>query len=100
MVIGIIRIQPYSGLSRFNGFIIPILEKGLASITEREKQIIKEKWVDIRFQKQIDWQPVIWQGSSINLLNRNIPSRSARGPACLAEAECCWGKPLALSLMA
>ena len=28
--------------------LIPILEKILASISEREKQIIKEKWVDIR----------------------------------------------------
>ncbi|MDX2499996.1 MAG: transporter substrate-binding domain-containing protein, partial [Deltaproteobacteria bacterium] len=35
--------------------LIPILEKILASISPREKQIIKEKWVNIRFQKQIDW---------------------------------------------
>jgi two-component system sensor histidine kinase EvgS len=39
--------------------LIPILNKSLASITEREKQIIKEKWVDIRFQKQTDWPLVI-----------------------------------------
>jgi PAS domain S-box-containing protein len=39
--------------------LIPILEKILASITKREKQIIKEKWVNIRFQKQIDWQWLI-----------------------------------------
>jgi len=38
--------------------LIPILEKILASMTQRERQIIKEKWVNIRFQKQIDWQLV------------------------------------------
>jgi len=39
--------------------LIPILEKIIASVTPREKQIIKEKWVNIRFQKQIDWQLII-----------------------------------------
>ena len=39
--------------------LIPILEKGLAAITDREKEIIKDKWVNIRFKKQIDWQMVL-----------------------------------------
>jgi ABC-type amino acid transport substrate-binding protein len=35
--------------------LIPILEKSLASITEREKQIIREKWVNIQFERQVNW---------------------------------------------
>ena len=38
--------------------LVPILEKGLAAITDREKEIIKDKWVNIRFKKQTDWQMV------------------------------------------
>ena len=52
--------------------LIPILEKILASISEREKQIIKEKWIDIRFQKQIDWQWVIGIGLGILLIAAGI----------------------------
>lgn len=52
--------------------LIPILEKGLTSITEREKQIIKEKWVNIRFQKQIDWLLIIWISLSIVLIAGSI----------------------------
>ncbi len=52
--------------------LIPILDKTLASITQREKQILKEKWVDIRFQKQTDWQPVFAIGLSIILIAGSI----------------------------
>jgi two-component system sensor histidine kinase EvgS len=52
--------------------LIPILEKILASITEREKQIIKEKWVDIRFQRRIDWQWVIGISLAILLIAGGI----------------------------
>jgi polar amino acid transport system substrate-binding protein len=39
--------------------LIPILEKGLAGITDNEKEIIRDKWVNIRFRKQTDWQMVL-----------------------------------------
>jgi PAS domain S-box-containing protein len=52
--------------------LIPILEKTLASITKREKQIIKEKWVNIRFKKQIDWQWVIGISLAIVLIAGGI----------------------------
>ena len=52
--------------------LIPILEKILASISEREKQIIKEKWVDIRFQKQTDWQSVFGISLAIVLIAGSI----------------------------
>jgi PAS domain S-box-containing protein len=52
--------------------LIPILEKILVSISEREKQIIKEKWVNIRFQKQIDWQWVIGISLAIVLIAGGI----------------------------
>ena len=52
--------------------LIPILNKILASISTREKQIIKEKWVDIRFRKQIDWQLVIWFSLAIVLIAGGI----------------------------
>jgi two-component system sensor histidine kinase/response regulator len=52
--------------------LIPILEKILASITQREKQIIKEKWVNIRFQKQIDWQLLIGISLTIVLIAGGI----------------------------
>ncbi len=48
--------------------LVPILEKILTSITPREKEIIKEKWGDIRFQKQTDWRLVVWICSAILLL--------------------------------
>jgi PAS domain S-box-containing protein len=48
--------------------IVPILEKTLASITMREKQIIKEKWGDIRFQRQTDWRVVIGISLAIALI--------------------------------
>jgi PAS domain S-box-containing protein len=56
--------------------LIPILEKILTSISEREEQIIKEKWVDIRFQKQIDWQWVIGIGLAILLISGGIVTTS------------------------
>jgi two-component system sensor histidine kinase EvgS len=56
--------------------LIPILEKILGSITEFEKQIIKEKWVDIRVQKQVDWQWVIGSGLVILLIAGGIVATS------------------------
>ena len=52
--------------------LVPILDKILASITPREKEIIKEKWGDIRFQKQTDWRMVVWIVSAILLLTGGI----------------------------
>jgi PAS domain S-box-containing protein len=52
--------------------LIPILNKSLASITESEKQIIKEKWIDIRFQKQADWPLVIGIGVVIFMIAGGI----------------------------
>ncbi|MDJ0811159.1 MAG: transporter substrate-binding domain-containing protein [Desulfobacterales bacterium] len=52
--------------------LVPILEKMLASITPREKEIIKEKWGDIRFQKQTDWRLVVWICSAILLVAGGI----------------------------
>ena len=39
--------------------LIPILENVLNSITKREEQIIKEKWINIHFHKQPDWPLLI-----------------------------------------
>jgi PAS domain S-box-containing protein len=52
--------------------LIPILEKIIASITQREKQIIKEKWVNIRFQKEIDWQAIFGISLAIVLIAGGI----------------------------
>jgi PAS domain S-box-containing protein len=52
--------------------LIPILNKSLASIAESQKQIIKEKWVDIRFQKQADWPLVIGVGVVIFMIAGGI----------------------------
>ncbi len=49
-----------------------VLEKILTSITPREKQIIKEKWVNIRFQRQIDWQMVSGISLAIVLIAGSI----------------------------
>ncbi len=39
--------------------LIPIIEKCLNSITDREKEIIRDKWVNIRFKTKTDWQMVL-----------------------------------------
>ena len=49
-----------------------VLEKILTSITPREKQIIKEKWVNIRFKRQIDWQMVSGISLAIVLIAGSI----------------------------
>ena len=36
--------------------LIPILEKGLYAITDKEKELIKDKWVNIRFKTKTDWR--------------------------------------------
>ena len=39
--------------------LIPILEKVLNTITDREKQIIKEKWITAHFQQKTNWKLLI-----------------------------------------
>ena len=61
--LNVVATTPYSydlsfGVRKDWPQLIPILEKGLTGITDREKEIIKDKWVNIRFKKQTDWQMV------------------------------------------
>ena len=35
--------------------LIPILEKGLQTITKEEKALIYDRWINIQFQKTVDW---------------------------------------------
>ena len=43
--------------------LVPILNKTLARFTEQEKKLIKEKWVNLRVERQTDWKMVgLWAG--------------------------------------
>ncbi len=35
--------------------LIPILEKGLQTITKEEKALIYDRWINIQFEKTVDW---------------------------------------------
>lgn len=36
--------------------LVPILNKALAAFTDQEKEIIQDKWVNIRIEKRVDWR--------------------------------------------
>jgi two-component system sensor histidine kinase/response regulator len=61
--LNVVATTPYSynlsfGVRKDWPQLVPILEKSLAGITDREKEIIKDKWVNIRFKRQTDWRMV------------------------------------------
>lgn len=46
--------------------LIPILHKVMAGLSEREKRLLFDKWINIQVERQLDWRTIIfWGGLSL-----------------------------------
>ena len=46
--------------------LIPILQKVMAGLSEREERLLFDKWINIQVERQLDWRTVIlWGGLSL-----------------------------------
>ena len=49
--------------------LVPILHKVMAGLSEREKRLLFDKWINIQIERQLDWRAVIfWGGLSLLLV--------------------------------
>lgn len=46
--------------------LVPILHKVMAGLSEREKRLLFDKWINIQVERQLDWRTIIfWGGLSL-----------------------------------
>lgn len=48
--------------------LIPILHKVMAGLSEREKRLLFDKWINIQVERELDWRTIIFWGGLLLLI--------------------------------